>query len=200
MFDFLTRSGGLGVVRAGKLWYNTPAGLPCAAGTQGVPLSSAPVMELVDMRDLGSRAAMRVGSSPFRRTTPPGVLQDPGRFAVWKPRKSTGFDAEPRRGVPERNRRKAALGVEASLQAHQAPRLPYRVAGNFAFGSRENPPGSTPSRGEACRHRAAASSPGLLFLRRRGIIASQGAARPREEHDHGPSPHHRPRSPCAPGG
>ena len=29
----------------------------------------APVMELVDMRDLGSRAAMRVGSSPFRRTT-----------------------------------------------------------------------------------------------------------------------------------
>ena len=25
-------------------------------------------MELVDMRDLGSRAAMRVGSSPFRRT------------------------------------------------------------------------------------------------------------------------------------
>ena len=30
----------------------------------------APVMELVDMRDLGSRAAMRVGSSPFRRTKP----------------------------------------------------------------------------------------------------------------------------------
>lgn len=29
----------------------------------------APVMELVDMRDLGSRAAMRVGSSPFRRTS-----------------------------------------------------------------------------------------------------------------------------------
>ena len=29
----------------------------------------APVMELVDMRDLGSRAAKRVGSSPFRRTT-----------------------------------------------------------------------------------------------------------------------------------
>ena len=28
----------------------------------------APVMELVDMRDLGSRAAMRAGSSPFRRT------------------------------------------------------------------------------------------------------------------------------------
>ena len=28
----------------------------------------APVMELADMRDLGSRAAMRVGSSPFRRT------------------------------------------------------------------------------------------------------------------------------------
>ena len=26
------------------------------------------MMELVDMRDLGSRAAMRVGSSPFRRT------------------------------------------------------------------------------------------------------------------------------------
>ena len=26
-------------------------------------------MELVDMRDLGSRAAMRVGSSPFRRTS-----------------------------------------------------------------------------------------------------------------------------------
>ncbi len=32
----------------------------------------APVMELVDMRDLGSRAAMRVGSSPFRRTKPIG--------------------------------------------------------------------------------------------------------------------------------
>ena len=31
----------------------------------------APVMELVDMRDLGSRAAMRVGSSPFRRTKSP---------------------------------------------------------------------------------------------------------------------------------
>ena len=28
----------------------------------------APVMELVDMRDLGSRAATHVGSSPFRRT------------------------------------------------------------------------------------------------------------------------------------
>ena len=28
----------------------------------------APVMELVDMRDLGSRAEMRAGSSPFRRT------------------------------------------------------------------------------------------------------------------------------------
>ena len=33
----------------------------------------APVMELVDMRDLGSRAATRVGSSPFRRTN----LNDP---------------------------------------------------------------------------------------------------------------------------
>ena len=29
----------------------------------------APVMELVDMRDLGSRAVWRVGSSPFRRTS-----------------------------------------------------------------------------------------------------------------------------------
>lgn len=34
-----------------------------------VQMKYAPVMELVDMRDLGSRAAMRVGSSPFRRTT-----------------------------------------------------------------------------------------------------------------------------------
>ena len=33
-----------------------------------LPLIYAPVMELVDMRDLGSRAVMRVGSSPFRRT------------------------------------------------------------------------------------------------------------------------------------
>ena len=33
-----------------------------------LPWYYAPVMELVDMRDLGSRAAMRVGSSPFRRT------------------------------------------------------------------------------------------------------------------------------------
>ena len=33
-----------------------------------VKIEYAPVMELVDMRDLGSRAAMRVGSSPFRRT------------------------------------------------------------------------------------------------------------------------------------
>ena len=33
-----------------------------------VQMKYAPVMELVDMRDLGSRAAMRVGSSPFRRT------------------------------------------------------------------------------------------------------------------------------------
>ena len=32
----------------------------------------APVMELVDMRDLGSRAAMRAGSSPFRRTKASG--------------------------------------------------------------------------------------------------------------------------------
>ena len=29
----------------------------------------APVMELVDMRDLGSRAATRTGSSPLRRTS-----------------------------------------------------------------------------------------------------------------------------------
>ena len=36
----------------------------------------APVMELVDMRDLGSRAAMRVGSSPFRRTKNPLELND----------------------------------------------------------------------------------------------------------------------------
>ena len=41
--------------------------------TPGIPKSKgkteyAPVMELVDMRDLGSCAAMRVGSSPFRRT------------------------------------------------------------------------------------------------------------------------------------
>ena len=34
----------------------------------GPKTECAPVMELVDMRDLGSRAAMRVGSSPFRRT------------------------------------------------------------------------------------------------------------------------------------
>ena len=34
----------------------------------------APVMELVDMRDLGSRAAMRVGSSPFRRTKIPKTV------------------------------------------------------------------------------------------------------------------------------
>ena len=33
----------------------------------------APVMELVDMRDLGSRAAMRAGSSPFRRTKKKGT-------------------------------------------------------------------------------------------------------------------------------
>ena len=35
----------------------------------------APVMELVDMRDLGSRAAMRVGSSPFRRTKKKDTLK-----------------------------------------------------------------------------------------------------------------------------
>ena len=34
----------------------------------------APVMELVDMRDLGSRAAMRAGSSPFRRTITDTVI------------------------------------------------------------------------------------------------------------------------------
>ena len=32
----------------------------------------APVMELADMRDLGSRAERRAGSSPFRRTRKPG--------------------------------------------------------------------------------------------------------------------------------
>ncbi len=36
---------------------------------QTLPLIYAPVTELVDMRDLGSRAVMRVGSSPTRRTT-----------------------------------------------------------------------------------------------------------------------------------
>ena len=35
---------------------------------------NAPVMELVDMRDLGSRAERRGGSSPFRRTTAPEYM------------------------------------------------------------------------------------------------------------------------------
>ena len=43
--------------------------LPCGMPQNPRGRSPAPVMELVDMRDLGSRAAMRVGSSPFRRTT-----------------------------------------------------------------------------------------------------------------------------------
>ena len=34
----------------------------------GAPLRSAGMMELADMRDLGSRAAMRWGSSPHART------------------------------------------------------------------------------------------------------------------------------------
>ena len=38
------------------------------AGEEQGKTEYAPVMELVDMRDLGSRAATRVGSSPFRRT------------------------------------------------------------------------------------------------------------------------------------
>ena len=37
-------------------------------GGHAPPPRHAPVMELVDMRDLGSRAETRVGSSPFRRT------------------------------------------------------------------------------------------------------------------------------------
>ena len=36
----------------------------------------APVMELVDMRDLGSRAATRAGSSPFRRTNERNLFFD----------------------------------------------------------------------------------------------------------------------------
>ena len=40
-----------------------PAAIPANFKTE-----YAPVMELVDMRDLGSRAVMRAGSSPFRRT------------------------------------------------------------------------------------------------------------------------------------
>ena len=35
---------------------------------------NAGMMELVDMRDLGSRAVMRWGSSPHARTRPPQVL------------------------------------------------------------------------------------------------------------------------------
>ena len=49
-----------------------------------VQMKYAPVMELVDMRDLGSRAAMRVGSSPFRRTTKKGhdVRVKPHRYTM----------------------------------------------------------------------------------------------------------------------
>ena len=45
------------------------SGIPSPCKNRG-KIEYAPVMELVDMRDLGSRAAMRVGSSPFRRTKP----------------------------------------------------------------------------------------------------------------------------------
>ena len=45
----------------------------------------APVMELVDMRDLGSRAAMRVGSSPFRRTKRERHLLKADAFLFWVP-------------------------------------------------------------------------------------------------------------------
>ena len=48
--------------------------------TPGHHYHRAPVMELADMRDLGSRAAMRVGSSPFRRTRKRGQK----RFLVKK--------------------------------------------------------------------------------------------------------------------
>ena len=39
-----------------------------------INIEYAPVMELVDMRDLGSRVGRRVGSSPFRRTITDTVL------------------------------------------------------------------------------------------------------------------------------
>lgn len=42
-------------------------GSPPRVKIEGTP-EYAPVMELADMRDLGSRAAMRMGSRPFRRT------------------------------------------------------------------------------------------------------------------------------------
>jgi hypothetical protein len=45
-----------------------------------MPLIFAPVMELVDMRDLGSRAEMRVGSSPFRRTIAADVVSFAAAF------------------------------------------------------------------------------------------------------------------------
>ena len=41
-----------------------------------LPLISAGMMELVDMRDLGSRAVMRWGSSPHARTR----MNDPTQF------------------------------------------------------------------------------------------------------------------------
>ena len=47
-----------------------------------LPLISAGMMELVDMRDLGSRAVMRWGSSPHARTNKKVtfVYQDKGDF------------------------------------------------------------------------------------------------------------------------
>ena len=54
---------GLAAVTSGRIFRSV-------SGARVFKTEYAPVMELVDMRDLGSRAAMRVGSSPFRRTKP----------------------------------------------------------------------------------------------------------------------------------
>ena len=71
-------------------------------GGHAPPPRHAPVMELVDMRDLGSRAETRVGSSPFRRTKTRPLLPKRGWGFVL-------FSALP----PQRRRGPVPLCLEA---------------------------------------------------------------------------------------
>ena len=74
----------------------------------------APVMELVDMRDLGSRAATRAGSSPFRRTiSERNPLHSVSRRPLLGGRLETAF----RSFAPPLHLEPAALGFEVVLGA-----------------------------------------------------------------------------------
>ena len=75
---------------------------------------NAGMMELVDMRDLGSRAVMRWGSSPHARTRPP--QENLRRLNFYRCRRSYPFI-----GHLQKSRPKAAFSVDSHCLLFRSP-------------------------------------------------------------------------------